>query len=120
MGFHEGEEFLPAGYAVCSAVPISNAELTLSLLDGLEPPTDTSGHRHSVQNHGQVSMSTSGASFDGTGSYLTVGTFEYASDTQFSISLWVHKQQCGGATYEYLYSHYESTGAQWDQNSYAL
>jgi hypothetical protein len=95
-------------------------ELALSMLDGQDPPQDTSDHRHAVQNNGHVGMSTSGASFDGTGSYLTVDTFEYASDAVFSISLWVHKQQCGGATYEYLYSHYETTGSLWEQSSYAL
>merc|ERR1711871_374920 len=72
-----------------------------------------------VENHG-VTMSSSGASFD-TGSYLQVDTFEYANDATFSISLWVAKQQCGGATYEYLYSHSESTDTQsWDRSSYAL
>ena len=74
------------------------------MLDEQDPPRDASGHRHAVQNNGHVSMSTSGASFDGTASYLTVDTFEYASDSAFSISLWVHKQQCGDGTYEYLYS----------------
>jgi hypothetical protein len=118
--FHEGEEFLPAGYSNCPDVPIWNAELALSLLDGRDPPLDASGHRHAVHTHGRVSMSTSGASFDGDGSYLTVDTFEYASDTVFSISLWVHKPQCGGATYEYLYSHYETAQPNWDQSSYAL
>jgi hypothetical protein len=121
--FQEGEEFLWYSTAACSDVSMAtfvNGELALSMLDGQDPPQDTSGHHHAVQNNGHVGMSTSGASFDGTGSYLTVDTFEYASDAVFSISLWVHKQQCGGATYEYLYSHYETTGSLWEQSSYAL
>jgi len=119
--FHEGEEFLPAGFAACSTADAPNAELALSLLDGQETPIDdASGHR--VTNHGGVSMSTSGASFE-AGSFLTVENFEYASDATFSISLWVAKRQCGDASYEYLYSHYESTTPDpdtWDSSSYAL
>ena len=115
--FDAGDEFLPNLVQNCadSVVP---AELALSLLDEQDPPIDASGHR--VTNHGGVSMSTSGASFE-AGSFLTVENFEYASDATFSISLWVAKRQCGDATYEYLYSHYESTIPDtWDSSSYAL
>ena len=60
---------------------VSDSELELSLLDGQDPPRDASAHSHRVRKYGHVTLSTSGASFDGAGSdgagsYLAVSTFE--------------------------------------------
>jgi len=119
--FREGEEFLlPTQLADCSTiVGLTNAELAVSLLSDQDPPLDDSGNDNLIVNNG-TAMSTSGASFVG-GSYLTVPTFEYASDATFSISMWLAKQQCDGSTrYEYLYSHMEQQTDAWEQDSYAL
>lgn len=64
-------------------------------------------------------MTSSGASFS-LGSYLTVEPFDYASDSTFSVSMWVAKEQCAEETHEYLYSHMEQQTGTWDTDSYAL
>ena len=112
--FAVGETFVPAAVPGCGESG-SAAMLDVSLLD-TSRLQDQSPNRRAVTNHG-ASLSTSGATFDG--SFITVGSFEYASDSSFSISLWVAKQSATCGTYEYLYSHMEQESS-WDSYSYAL
>ena len=113
--FDEGEEYLPE-ITECSFGDVDSSELAISLLGAETGLQDQSPNRRAVTNHG-ASLSTSGATFDG--SFITVGSFEYASDSSFSISLWVAKQSATCGTYEYLYSHMEQESS-WDSYSYAL
>jgi hypothetical protein len=118
--FYQGDEYVPAGYSECSTLPRVPAEVALSLVGDppADPPTDDSGNGHRITNHGGV-MTSSGASFS-LGSYLTVEPFDYASDSTFSVSMWVAKEQCAEETHEYLYSHMEQQTGTWDTDSYAL
>jgi hypothetical protein len=114
--FAAGERYLPEIQYSCDAIQPS--ELSVTLLSTADPPTDDSGNGHRITNHGGV-MTSSGASFS-LGSYLTVEPFDYASDSTFSVSMWVAKEQCAEETHEYLYSHMEQQTGTWDTDSYAL
>ena len=115
--FDEGEEYLPE-ITECSFRDVESSELAISLLGAETGLQDQSPNRRNVTNHG-ASLSNSGATF-GDEMYITVGSFEYASDSSFSISLWVAKQSATCGTFEYLYSHMEQESSSWDSSSYAL
>ena len=49
-----------------------------------------------------------GASFNGYGDYIAIQNFDYASDGDFSISMWFTKGACNQESpFEYVYSHNE-------------
>jgi hypothetical protein len=52
-----------------------------------------------------------GAVFDGEGDYLTIEDFNYEDDGDFTISMWITKDDCKSQTeaFEYLYSHVQNT-----------
>ena len=71
---------------------------------------DRSGNGNLIQPHGDVALGADGAIFDGHGDYLVVSRFEYASDSVFTIGIWMVKDQSAEACaddniYEYLFSH---------------
>ena len=88
--------------------------LYVTFLSSLE---DGSGNGLTVTHTGgyEAEIGASGVHFDGNGDYVTVETFDYASDGTFSVSLWFTKEQCTGSIYEYLFSHHNNAGAStWD------
>ena len=80
-------------------------ELNLPLL---ADPFDDSTNARTVTTYGDAFIA-DGAHFDGSGDYITVQNFEYATNGQFSVGLWLTKESCQGNIYEYLYSHSHRT-----------
>lgn len=78
---------------------------TLALdLPLLADTDDDSGNSHTAATFGDAFIA-DGAHFDGSGDYLSVPNFEYATDGTFSLAMWFTKESCTGGIYEYLFSH---------------
>ena len=90
-----------------------NFELDISFLSSDSDPgtNDASGKHHRVTDYGgDVTVTTTGATFDGDGDYIGIEDFDYESDGDFSISFWITKDDCKDEQpYEYLYSHVQNT-----------
>ena len=90
-----------------------SALVDLWLVEGSN--VDRSAFNRAVALNGNAQFHSTGATFDGSGDYITVENFDYASDGTFSVSLWFTKDQCTGSIYEYLFSHHNNAGAgTWD------
>eukprot|EP01048_Picozoa_sp_COSAG05_P004636 COSAG05_NODE_257_length_12748_cov_68.067120_7_plen_716_part_01 len=76
-------------------------ELNLPLL---ADPFDDSTNSRTATTFGDAFVA-DGAHFDGSGDYITVPSFDYTTNGQFSVGLWLTKESCQGNIYEYLYSH---------------
>ena len=81
-------------------------ELVLPLL---ADNNDDSGNHRTADTHGDAYIA-DGGHFDGSGDYISVASFDYATDGQFSVGQWFTKESCTGGIYEYLFSHAEHTG----------
>ena len=88
--------------------PASHCLPMVADLPLLADTEDDSANGHAASTHGDAYIA-DGAHFDGSGDYLTVASFDYASDGQFSIGEWFTKESCTGGIYEYLYSHADRT-----------
>jgi hypothetical protein len=103
--FQGGEEYLPAPdfLAGCSSVPDPGLDVSF-----LPETQDTSGNDRVVTLHGNTATGVDGASFNGSGDYITVSNFGYGVFGLFTISFWVTKQECQGNLYEYVWSHQQN------------
>ena len=88
------------GPEFCRTAP---AELALVLPLLADTQDDSPNKRHAT-THGDAYVA-DGGHFDGSGDYISLDSFEYASDGQFSMGMWFTKESCTGGIYEYLFSH---------------
>ena len=107
-GLHWSDgRFVSNSLARC-ATDCGSLRLDARLINGVQ---DRSGHNNYIQRHGDTQTGTDGATFDGDGDFIVISRFQYATDSVFSIGMWMVKEACGhGSTYEYLYSHNNFVG----------
>jgi hypothetical protein len=70
----------------------------------LADTNDDSPNKRHATTHGDAYVA-DGGHFDGSGDYISLDSFDYATDGQFSIGIWFTKESCTGGIYEYLFSH---------------
>ncbi len=119
--FNANEGLLPA-LPTCNAMVAEmmmggNFELDITFLGGVigTGARDVSGKNHQITDYGgDVTVTDAGATFDGDGDYLTIEDFNYEDDGDFTISMWITKDDCKSPTetFEYLYSHVQNTEGQ--------
>jgi hypothetical protein len=80
-------------------------ELDLPMLSDTD---DDSGNMHTAATFGDAYIA-DGAHFDGSGDYISIPNFIYATEGTFSVAVWFTKESCTGGIYEYLFSHAKYT-----------
>lgn len=90
-----------------------NFELDITFLGGVTGTgaRDVSGKNHQITDYGgDVTVTNTGAEFDGDGDYLTIEDFNYEDDGDFTVSMWITKDDCKSQTeaFEYIFSHVQN------------
>lgn len=102
---------LPSPMQACSAMLAEmrlghNFLLDMPFLHG--STKDISSFDRKLTAYGGKVVVGQGASFNGYGDYIAIQNFDYASDGDFSISMWFTKGACNQESpFEYVYSHNE-------------
>eukprot|EP01047_Picozoa_sp_COSAG01_P027022 COSAG01_NODE_1766_length_9274_cov_3.461094_6_plen_154_part_00 len=68
------------------------------------PPADDSQFHRPVTLRGAAAASQYGVNFTGDADFVEIDAFRYADDSDFTISLWMSKEQCNSRAAEVLFS----------------
>lgn len=96
----------PLHGGVCGCVAGAGCQTT-SVLDvsfTTVPPTDASQFQRSVTLRGTAAASQYGVNFTTDADFVEIDAFRYADDSDFTISLWMSKEQCNSRAAEVLFS----------------